>query len=388
MWKYIQFALKNSLRNKRRTFLTIASITVSLFLLGMLFAMYHAFYFRQGPPEQALRLVCRNRVSLAFPLPEYYEAKIRQVPGVREVTTRNWFGGVYIDDRPEHFFPRFSTDPQTIFKVYPELKMDPDQLQAFQADRAAAAIGRTLAEKQGFKLGQRFTIKGDIYPVNLEFTLKAIFEGNEGSSDNVMYFHRKYVEESLPEAQRGSVGTYCMLADSPESVPRIAREIDDMFRNSDRQTKTESERAFQLSFVAMLGNVKVLLLSICGAVVFTILLVSANTMAMSVRERVKEIGVLKTLGFTTPKVLFMIIAESLFMAAVGGFLGCGLAFLVCSALNQVSYVRLIFFAGIVMPPTVLAVSLSVALSIGFMSSIIPAMSANRISITEALRHVG
>ncbi len=388
MWKYIPFTFKNSLRNKRRTILTIASISVSLFLLGMLFAMYHAFYYRQGPPQQALRLVCRNRVSLTFPLPEYYEAKIRQISGVREVTSRTWFQGIYIDNRPEHFFPRFATEPQTIFKVYPELKISSEQLEAFQSDRAAAAIGKTLAEKQGLKMGQKFTIKGDIYPVDLEFTVKAVFEETQASNDNVMYFHRKYLEESLPESKRGSVGTFAMLGDSAESVPRIAREIDETFRNSDRQTKTETERAFFLSFVSNLGNVKFLLLSICGAVVFTILLVSANTMAMSVRERVKEIGVLKTLGFTTNKILSMIIAESLLIAGIGGLLGCGLAFLVCAALNQISFVRLIFFAGITMPPAVLATSLFVALTVGLLSSIVPAVNANRVPIAEALRHIG
>jgi putative ABC transport system permease protein len=388
MIKIIPFAFKNSFRNKRRTMLTIASITVSLFLLGMLFAMYHAFYFREGPPQQALRLVTRNRVSLTFPLPEYYEQRIRQVAGVQQISSRTWFQGIYIDNRPEHFFPRFATDPETIFKVYPELMIEPEQLRAFQSERTAAALGKTLAEKQGFKLGQKITIKGDIYPVDLEFTIRAIFEATESSSDNVLYFHRKYLEEALPEARRGTVGTYAMLADSPESVPKIARVIDEMFHNSDTQTKTESERAFQLSFVAMLGNVKFLLLSICGAVVFTILLVSANTMAMSVRERVKEIGVLKTLGFTTPKVLSMIVAESVFMAGMGGVLGCATAYLVCAGLNQVSFVRLIFFAGITMPSSVLLISLFVALTIGFLSSIVPAISATRVPITEALRHLG
>jgi putative ABC transport system permease protein len=384
MGKYLPFAFKNSLRNKRRTILTIASISVSLFLLGMLIAVYHAFYHRAGPPEQALRLAMRNRVSLAFPLPEHYEPKIQQIPGVKEVVSRSWFGGVYIDNRPEHFFPRFATDPEKIFKVYPEMKIDSDQLRAFQNERTAAAIGKTLAKDQGLKLGQKVTIRGDIYPVNLELTIRAIFEGTADSGDNVLYFHRKYLQESLPEAQRGTVGTFAILADSPESVARIAREADEMFRNSDRQTKTESERAFQLSFVSMLGNVKLFLLSICGAVVFTILLVSANTMAMSVRERIKEIGVLKTLGFTTGKVLTMIIAESVIIAMIGGLLGCLLAFGFCSLLTNVQ----IMFRGLSMPPTVILISLSVAFAIGLLSSVVPAYNASRVPITDALRHVG
>src|SRR4030095_7068049 len=206
MRKYIRCAFKNSLRNNRRPILTISSISVSLFLLGMLIAVYHAFYFRAAPPEQALRLVMRNRVSLTFPIPEYYEPKIRQISGVKEVVARSWFGGQYIGDRPEHFFARFGTDPERIFKVDPEMKIDPEQLKTFQNDRTAAAIGKTLAEKQGLRLGQKITLKGDIYAVNLELTIRAVFEGTADSSDNVLYFHRKYVEESLPAARKGQVG--------------------------------------------------------------------------------------------------------------------------------------------------------------------------------------
>ncbi len=378
MRKYIPFAFKNSLRNKRRTILTILSVSVSLFLLGMLIAIYHAFYFRAAPPEQALRLVMRNRVSLTFPIPEYYEPKIHQIAGVREVVPRSWFGGLYIDNRPEHFFPRFSTDPERIFKVYPEMKIDPEQLKAFQSERTAAAIGKTLAEKQNLRLGQKITLKGDIYAVNLELTIRAIFEGTADSSDNVMYFHRKYVEESLSSEKT-------ILAESAEAVPRIAREADEMFRNSDRETKTESERAFQLSFVSMLGNVKVFLLSICGAVVFTILLVSANTMAMSVRERIKEIGVLRTLGFTTEKVLAMIIAEAVIIAMLGGLLGCLMAFAMVQLMGSAFQVM---FGALRMPPVVLLISLGVAFAIGLLSSVVPAYNASRVPITDALRHVG
>lgn len=385
MRKYIRFAFKNSLRNKRRTILTVASISVSLFLLGILIAVYHAFYFRAAPPEQALRLVMRNRVSLTFSIPEYYEPKIRQIAGVKEVVSRSWFGGLYIDNRAEHFFPRFGTDPERVFKVYPEMTVDPEQLKAFQSERTAAAIGKTLAEKQGLKLGQKITLKGDIYPVDLELTIRAIFEGTADSSDNVMYFHRKYVEEALPQARKGQVGTFAILAESAEAVPRIAREADEMFRNSDRQTKTDSERAFQLSFVAMLGNVKVFLMSICGAVVFTILLVSANTMAMSVRERIKEIGVLRTLGFTTDKVLAMIIAEAVIIAMLGGLLGCLMAFAVVHLMGSAFQVM---FGTLRMPPVVLLISLGVAFAIGLLSSVVPAYNASRVPITDALRHVG
>ena len=363
MWKYLPFALKNSLRNKRRTLLTIVSIGFSLFLLSMLIAIFHAFYYAQGPPQEALRLVTRHRVSLAFPLPEYYGERIKRVQGVREVCPSNWFGGIYIDDRPEHFFARFATDPEKIFLTYPEFKISPEQFEAFRSERTAAAIGKTLAEKQHLKLGQKVTLKGDIYPVNLELTVRAIFEGGVNGSDIVMYFHRKYLEESLPASDRGNVGVFVLMADSAESVPRIAREVDEIFHNAGAQTKTESERAFQLSFVSFMGNVKLFLLSICGAVVFTILLVSGNTMAMSVRERIKEIGVLKTLGFTKAKVLGMIIMESVIIALLGGLLGWLLAYGVSLALGRA---QLVFLpAGLPLPPVVVAISLTIAFAIGF-----------------------
>jgi putative ABC transport system permease protein len=386
VWKYIPFAFKNSLRNKRRTLLTLLSIGFSLFLLSMLIAIYHLFYHAQGPPQEALRLVTRHRVSLAFDLPEYYGERMKKIQGVRVVCPETWFGGIYIDNRPEHFFARFATDPEKIFLAYPEFKMPAEQLKAFQAERTAAAVGKTLAEKLHLKLGQKMVIKGDFYLVNVELTIRAIFEGGVNGSDYVLYFHRKYLQESLPQDQRGSEGVFILMADSAESVPRIAREVDEMFHNAGAQTKTESERAFQLSFVSMLGNVKLFLLSICGAVVFTILLVSGNTMAMSVRERIKEIGVLKTLGFTTGKVLAMIVAESVIIALLGGFLGCLLAFGVSVALGKA---QLAFLpVGLPLPPIVLMISLTISLAIGLLSSVIPAANASRVPITEALRHLG
>jgi putative ABC transport system permease protein len=382
VWKYFVFAFKNSFRNKRRTLLTIASISVSLFLLGMLFAIYHVFFLREGTPSSALRLITRNRVSLTFSLPEYYEEKIRKIPGVVEVCPSSWFGGTYIDNRPEHFFARFPTDPDKIFKVLTDAIIDPEQLKAFQTDRTAAAVGKSLADRQEFKLGQKIILKGDIYPVDVELTIRAVFEEPEG--EDVLYFNRKYLEESLPESRKGMVGSFSILTDSVESVPRIARQVDELFHNADRQTKTETERAFMLSFVSFLGNVKAFLLSICAAVVFTILLVSANTMAMSVRERTKEIGVLQTLGFTSRQVLVMIVAESVLIAMAGGLIGSGMAYLASFGLQGLS----VYFGGFSIPISVWLASLSVAVAIGFFSSIVPAYNITRVPITEALRHVG
>src|SRR2546422_2633868 len=182
-------------------------------------------------------------------MPEYYGERVKKIQGVQVVCPETWFGGIYIDNRPEHFFARFATDPEKIFLAYPEFKMPAEQLKAFQAERTAAAVGKTLAEKLHLKLGQKMVINGDFYLVNVELTIRAIFEGGVNGSDYVLYFHRKYLQESLQQDQRGTDGVFVLMADSAESVPRIAREVDEMFHNAGAQTKTESERAFQLSFV-------------------------------------------------------------------------------------------------------------------------------------------
>src|SRR2546426_35416 len=228
MFKYIPLAFKNSLRNRRRTLLTVLSVSVSLFLLGTLIAVYFAFYHREGPPEQALRTATRHRVSLVFPLPEYYAARINQVPGVKMVCRADWYGGVYIDRKPQHNFARFAVDADKIFAVRPELKMPADQREAFERERTAAAVGRTLADQLGFRLGQKITFQGDIYPGSLELTIRAIFDGENNA---VFYFHRDYLQEGLSQARRGWTGIVWSMAESPEAVPRVAAAIDEMFRN-------------------------------------------------------------------------------------------------------------------------------------------------------------
>lgn len=380
--KFLPLIIKNLLRNRRRTILTVLSVTVSLSLLGFLLTVYAAFYAPNRPEEQVLRLITRHRVSLAQSLPEYYGSRIKAIDGVEEVCIQNWFGGVYKDNRPENMFARFAVEPEKIFKVHPEYEVPPEQLRAFLKDRRALAVSQALAERHGFELGQRITIKGDIYPADLEFVIRTIFGGTE---DPVSFFHWEYLQESIPEGWRGQAGVFTILARSPESVPKIAQAVDDMFRNSPQPTKTETEDAFQLSFVEQLGNIKLFLLSIGGAVVFTIILVSANTMAMSTRERIQEIGVLKTLGFTSPGVLALIVSESLAIAALGGALGVSL----CFAGTQFLRNYLVgFFGNFAMPLWVVPICFAVAMLIGLFSSIVPAAVAANTRITDALRHAG
>lgn len=378
--------LKNSWRNRRRTTLTVLSIAASLCLLGVLMAMYRAFYYSEPSPAQALRLVTRNRVSLAFPMPMFYRDKISQVPHVREVGMSQWFGGTYKDSRdPKNFFARMAVEPDKIFTIRGEMQLPEEQKRAFQNDRTACLVGRPLAEAHNFRLGDRVTLVGDIFPVTLELTVRAIFDAPDNAE--VLYFHWKYLEESISAGRRSEIGTFNILADSPESVPRIARAVDEMFRNATVQTRTESEQQFGLSFLSLLGNVKGFLLGVCGAVTFTVLLVSANTMAMSVRERVREVGILKTLGFTQGRILGIILSEAAIISLAGGALGLLLAGGLCDMIRR-GPIPFDAIRHLGVQPLVGTAALGLAVLIGLASSIVPAWNAARTPIVEALRHTG
>ena len=295
-----RFVTKNAFRNKRRSTLTVLSIAFSLLLLTLMMTIWRAFYLDQGSAESAQRLVVRHRVSLTFSLPGFYREKIRALPGVVSVVPVSWFGGIYKDQKPENFFAQFGTDPDEFFKTYRDAQMPEDQIKAWQRDRQGVIVNDSLAAKYGWKLGDRIVLQGTIYPVNLELNVRGIY--HTVPDNKSVYFNSKYVEEAV-SFFKGKAGTFSILAASPSDVSTVASAVDDMFRNSPQPTKTESEKAFGLEFVAMMGNVKAFILSICSAVVFATLLVSANTMAMSIRERTREVAVLKTLGFTKRGVL-------------------------------------------------------------------------------------
>ncbi len=385
MLRHLSLIFKNSLRNRRRSMLTIVSIGASLCLLGLLLAIYHSFYFTEASADQALRLITRNRVSLANPLPLSYMQQIKQVPGVKEVMITQWFGGVYKDARdPANFFARFAVEGDKFTTVNPEYKLPGNEMQAFINDRTGCIIGRKTAERHNLKIGDRISLTGDIFPVKLELTLRGIYDYKLDNES--LFFHYKYLNESLATTAgfRDQVGTFSIRMDKAEDANAISKAIDDLFRNSPAQTKTETELAFQLSFLAFLGNVKLILLSICAAVTFTILLVSGNTMAMAVRERVREVGVLKTLGFTNGSVLWLLVGEAVMISLIGGALGVALAYGLCALLRTLpsTFANL---SAITVPPAVAMICLLVAMLIGLVSSIIPAWGASRRPIVDALR---
>jgi putative ABC transport system permease protein len=378
------FVTKSAFRNKRRSLLTVVSLMFSLVLLTIMMSVWKGFYLDKGSSESAQRLITRHRVSLTEALPVSYREKIRTVPGVVAVAPTQWFGGIYKDAKPENWFAQFGTDPDEIFKVMTDFKIPEDQLTAWQHDRAGVVADSELAKKFGWKIGDRIVLQGTIYPMNLELTVRGLFTAPQPTI--TVYFNQKYVEEAIAFA-KGNTGTFNILADSPEDVPKIASSVDALFKNSPYPTKTESEKAFQLGFISSLGNVKAFILSICFAVVFATLLVSANTMAMSIRERTREVAVLRTIGFTRGKILGLYVGESVTVALLGGILGCLLAAGLIAALTHVPGMGFFFLGMKVTWPTIL-LAVAVAGIVGFLSAVFPAYQASKVNIVEGLRHIG
>ncbi len=379
-----RFVTKSAFRNKRRSVLTVVSITFSLVLLTLMMSVWHSWYIDKGSSESAQRLITRHRVSLTQTLPIFYREKMRTVPGVVAVAPTQWFGGLYKDEKPENFFAQFATDPDEIFKVVTDFKISDDQLAAWQHDQAGAVVDSELAKKFGWKIGDRIVLKGTIFPVNLELNIRGIFTAPQPSI--TLYFNRKYLEEAV-SFFKGTSGTFNILADSPEDVPKVAAAVDAMFRNSPQPTKTESEKAFQLSFINSIGNVKAFILSICMAVVFATLLVSANTMAMSIRERTREVAVLKTLGFTRQTILGLYIGESVTVSLIGGVLGCLLAVGLVWAMAHAPGMGF-FFVGMKVTFSTYVLAILISALVGLLSAIVPAYHAAKIGIVEGLRYVG
>lgn len=387
MFRYLSLAVKNVFRNKRRSILTIASMAVSLCLLGVLIAMYHALYYGEPTPGQAIRLITRHRVSLGQAIPFAYEAKIRNVPGVKEVSAWNWFGGTYKDNRDsKNFFARMGVEPQKFFIIRTQLVMPDDQKRAFLSEKTGAIVSRDIADRLNLKPGDRITLVGDIYPVNLDLKLVGIFDDPDASQ--VLFFNADYLRDALPLTRRNLNSTVAILADSPDDVPRVAQAVDGLFAESPYPTKTESEAQFALSFVGMIGNIKLFLLAICAAVTFTILLVSGNTMAMAVRERIREVGILKTLGFTTEKILSIIVGEAVAIAFIGGIFGLLFAAVLCVGVGKVAASFLPQLHHLQMTPITALMALGIAVGVGLISSLLPAWNAARTNILDSLRYAG
>ncbi len=317
--KYSALILTNLFRKKIRTALTIGSFAVALFLFGLLAVVQGAF--NQGVEVAgADRLVVINKVSIIQPLPISYKDRLLRIPGITEVTHANWFGGVYQDER--NFFPQFAIEDDTYRSMFPEFVMPDDQWQAYMADREGAVVGADLVKRFHWKLGDRIPLKGTIFQGTWDFNIRAIYQGKRTADDTTQFwFHYKYLEERENPYWKGLIGWYTVKVANPDDSVRVARQIDETFSNSPWETKTDTEKAFAASWAKQAGNIQLLIFSIGAVVFFTLLLVTGNTMAIAVRERVRDLAVLKAVGFSDLFVLVLVLAESLLIAAVGGALG-------------------------------------------------------------------
>ena len=376
------FVAKSAFRNKRRSLLTVASIAFSLLLLCIMLCVWRSFYIDKGAPDSALRIMTRHKVSLANFLPIYYRDKIRAVPGVVHVVPMTWFGGKYKDDKPENYFAQFATDHDEYFDVAADKIMPADQLAAWKRDRAGCVVDVALAKKHNWKIGDHIILQGTIFPANLDLTLRGIYTIDPPSSN--LYFHTKYLEESV-DWFKDTAGFYFTRVDTAEHMPLAAHAIDDMFHATPVPTKSESEQAFKLDFINTLGSVKVFILTICGAVLFTTLLVCANTMAMSIRERTREVAVLRTLGFTRGRILKLLLGESVAIALIGGVLGILLA---TGAVLFMAQPGIGLPVSMKMTTNTALFVLLVATLVGVISGVIPSYRASNLGIVDALRHIG
>jgi len=379
--KFLRLIIRNVGRNKRRTLLTVLSVSVSVFLLATMLAVLAAFGGTTESSGGEYRLVVRRNTTLADAMPEAYEQKIQQVSGVVATSPANWFGGVYKEDKPFYTFAQFYVDPKTIFDVHPEIQISPQEKAAFQQERTAAIAGKKLFDKYGWKLGDVVELKTPYFDLNARLILRGMYTGPE---EGTLFFHRAYVEEAM--GRPGLVGTFRVRMDSADSAPRVMEEIDRMFFNSTAPTKTETEAAFAASFISMLGNVKGLIAGVGLIVVFTISLIGANTMAMSARERFTEVAVMKALGFRPGTVWALILSESVLIALLGGVVGVVAAKVIYQFIGLGDMMAL-FLQNFKITAGTIALGLGVSALIGLVSGGIPAWTAARIKIVDGLRRV-
>lgn len=378
--KSFRLVWANLRRKKVRTTLAIGSFAVALFLFGLLAAVRMGF--RGGADAAgANRLDVINRVSLILPLPYAYRDRILRVPGVSAVTYATWFGGVYQTEK--NFFPQFAVDKDTWFDVYADYVVSPEGREAFTKDRQACMVGRSLAKRFGFKVGDRIPLRGTIWTGTWEFNLVGIYEGNRPEADTSgMFFRADYLEEKRVFG-KGTVGWYVVKLADPDGAVPVTAAIDALFANSPNETRTQTEKAFAASFVKQMGNVELLIMTIGSVVFFTLLLVTGNTMAIAVRERSGEWAVLKTVGFSDGRVLRLVLAEAVLIAGQGGLIGLGLAWF---AIPNVSR-ALPMLGALYLSPFTLGLGLLLALAVGVAAGLLPALGAMRLRVVDALRRI-
>jgi len=381
--KFARIIFANLLRKKVRLLLTIGSFAVALFLFAFLSVVNDAFQ-RGSDVAGADRLVIINRTSIINTIPLSYRDKILRIPGVKVITHNNWFGAIYKDEK--NFFPQFVIDPENQRQVFTELLVSDDQWNAFLKDRQGAIVGARTAERFGWKVGDRVPLMTTIYGSGTwEFNIDGIYHGKNPLDDETQFWLQwDYFQEHLSDRNKGQVGWYVLRLNSPDDAVGVSKAIDDEFDNSPYETRTETESAFAAGWVKQFGNIKILIISIGSIVFLTLLLVTGNTMAISVRERTPELAVFKAIGYSDRTVLFFVLAESLIIAVIGGALGLlvsiGIVPLIAQKLGGL-------LPALILSPSTLVLGLILAVFVGIISGVFPGLNAMHMRVVNALRRV-
>ena len=383
---FIKLIIRNAFRHRLRTCLTIIGIAIAILAFGMLRTLVGLWYLGvEG--SAANRLVTRNAISLVFPLPISYNDRIRQVPGVKSVSYGNWFGGIYIDEK--HFFASYAIEPKHYLELYPEFILPADQKEAFIRDRKGCIVGKKLADKYGWRIGTLITLKGTIFPGQWEFVLRGIYRGKEkGTEERVLMFQWDYLNETLKKTiprRADQVGYYMIGVGNPDMAAKVAQDVDQTFRNSLAETLTETERSFQMGFVSMTEAIMIAIQIVSYVVIVIIMIVAANTMAMTARERIPEYATLKTMGFGAVHIGFIIFGESVFISLLGGTLGALLTF---PASHWIETELAEFFPYFSVSAKTIWLDMAAAGVIGVAASIFPTWRASTIRIADGLRRIG
>jgi putative ABC transport system permease protein len=384
---FLKLISKNIFRHKLRSLLTILGLVIAILAFGLLQTVVHAWY-AGADMASATRLVSRNATSLVFPLPAYYRERIRAVEGVTAVGISNWFGGIYKDQSFGNFFAQFAVD-KDFFALYPEFIMKPEELAAWKADRQGAMVGRQLADTHGFKVGDTIVLKGAIYPGNWEYRVKGIYEPRDDTViTRQMYFHWDYLNEQMKKRfprRAEFAGVFVIQIADGSRAAELSRKVDAEFGNSLAETLTETEKAFQLGFVAQTETIVTAVKIVSFVVIVIIFAVVANTMAMTARERLAEYSTLKALGFSPGFVAALIVGESILLTALGGGLGIALTFPVAAGFKAA--MGTLFPVFKVTPATVM-MQVTCALAVGLLAGLLPSIRAARVKIVDGLRYIG
>ncbi len=385
--KLLKLILKNTLRHKLRTFLTILGIAIAVMAFGLLRTVVTVWY--AGVEATAVnRLITRHAVSFIFPLPLAYRDQIAKIPGVEAVSHGTWFGGTYIDK--SQFFARFAVDAQTFFEIYPEFLISPEELEAFKRERNACVVGEDLVKRYGFKIGDVINLEGDIYPGQWQFVVRGIYHPREKATDpQNMVFHWEYIDERMRQEapqRAGQVGWYYIKIGHAANAAEISHQIDQLFANSRAETKTETEREFSRQFLAAFNSVIVAMNFMSFVIIGIIMLVLGNTMIMSARERTREYAVLKTLGFSRRQLALLIGGESLLISIIGGVLGLLITFPMIRGFQEAMPQG--FFPYFFVEPITIVFALLAALLVGVGASMVPIQRVLSIRIADGLRFIG